>query len=158
MNLEEFFDDDGPLDTISAIMILFFSTAWFLAFGLKLGIVLERMPDFLTFFGIFPADLSFGDNLALRGGGALALVPILVTLPWLLRTESPVQGRHQRQTVCLAVWLGFFIVHLKNGVLDGNAGGPTSLFNLYWLTTNGFFAVLHLKWIGRDLSRKLKLS
>lgn len=158
MNLEVFFDDDGPLDAVSAVMILFSSTMWFLAFGCQLGIVLERMPDFLTLFGLLPAELSFGDDLALRGSGAFALVPLLVTLPWALGTESPVQGRHHRQEVCLAVWLGWFIVHLKNGVLDDNQGGPASLFNLCWLITNGFFAALHLKWVGKFLSRKLKLT
>lgn len=154
-----FLDSNGPLDTASAVMIVFFSTSWFLTFGLQLGFMQELMPQFLTLFGTFPADgLKFGADLAVRGGGAFALVPILITLPFFLGTESMVGGRQQRQLVALALWIGFFIVNVKNGIVDGHLGGRTSSFNLYWVVTNGFFALIHIKWVGNSMAHKLKLS
>lgn len=153
------FDSNGPLDTVSASILLFFSTVWFLGFGLQIKVVVNLMPDFLTFFGMFPAPLQFSSSdLAVRGGGAFALVPVLQIIPFFLGTENRLDGgRQHRQQVALAIWLGFFLINFQNSVMEGNLGGWQTTFNLNWLVTNGFFTLLHLHWVGQNIGKKLKI-
>ena len=148
-------DSNGPLDTVSAGIILFFSTLWFLGFGLQLGVVNQSISFFLTFGGMFPAKLRFASDLAVRGGGAFALCGVLQNLPVFLGTEGG--GRSSRQQINLAIWWGFLIINFQNAVVHGNLGGWQSAFNLNWLVTNAFFALVHLKWVGNDVGRKLKI-
>ena len=150
---------DGPLDTVSAVVCLFFSAAWFLAYGLGLGAVSDKMPTFLTMFGIIPGNPHMGGGgLAAVGGGAFALSEVVSILPFFLGTEGSIGGgRQQRQTNELVVWFGFLLCHGK-WAMDGNAGGLKSTFNMVWIVANAFMTYLHWTWVGGHVKSKLKLT